>query len=243
MPIISFLSPMKIFNSIFVIALAACSTTSSKAETFNKPVSDFEGINLKVPADVIWTDENSASFSMDCSPETEQKIEIEMDGNTLVIKSKDKSWSWDSWDSKKNKFTIRLSSSHLSKILINGSGDVVMKSKNDSPEFEYQINGSGDLKAMVDASSCTGSINGSGDVEIKGKSGSYELSINGSGDVKAFDFVCGSVAWKIAGSGDAQVHATENLSIKIAGSGDVSYKGDPKKVNQKIAGSGEIRKS
>jgi len=234
---------MKIANSIFILLLAACSTSPGKAETFIKSVSEFEGINLKIPADVIWTDENKASFSMECSAETEQKIEIEMDGNTLVIKSKDKSWSWDNWDDKKNKVVIKLSSSHLGKVLINGSGDVVMNSNNDSPDFEYQINGSGDLKAKVQASVCKGSINGSGDVQINGKSGDYVLSINGSGDVKAFDFVCGSVDLKIAGSGDAQVHATESLNIKISGSGDVSYKGDPKKVNQKIAGSGEIRKS
>jgi len=233
---------MKVSNSIFILLLAACSSNSGKAEIFNKQVAEFEGINLKIPADVIWTDENGASFSLECSPETEKNIEIEMNGKILVIKSKDKNWSWDGWDSN-NKITIKLGSNHLSKVFINGSGDVVMNSNNDSPDFEYQINGSGDLKAKVEASTTKGSINGSGDVQINGKSGAYELSINGSGDLKAFDFICGTVDLKIAGSGDAQVHATETLNIRLAGSGDVSYKGDPKNVIQKIAGSGEIRKS
>jgi len=227
-----------------VILAASCSSGSSRAETFTKQVSEFETINLKIPADVVWTDENKASCTIECSADVEQKIDIEMDGKTLVIKSKEKNWKmWDNWDSKNGKITIRLSSSHLSRVLINGAGDVVMNSPNDSPDFEYQINGSGDLKAKVDANICKGSINGSGDVAISGKAKVYDMEINGSGDVKAFDLLCEDVKIEMAGSGDAQVNATESLNIKRAGSGDVSYKGSPKKVNQKIAGSGEIRKS
>jgi hypothetical protein len=46
---------------------------------------------------------------------------------------------------------------------------------------------------------------------------------------------------RIAGSGDAKVHATKSLDVSIAGSGDVSYKGNPTKISQDIAGSGKVR--
>jgi hypothetical protein len=92
------------------------------------------------------------------------------------------------------------------------------------------------------AENCKGTINGSGDVLMGGKAGSFQLQIRGSGDVKALDFACESVSVNIAGSGDAQVHATESLVVKIVGSGDVQYKGNPQKLSQKVAGSGELRK-
>lgn len=217
----------------------ACQSEPSKAEIFKMNVSEFESVNLKVPADVVWTDA-PATCVVECSAETEKKIEVVMDGNTLIIKSRERSWNWDNWG--KETIKIKLSSQKLSRIQINGSGDFAMKSPNDSPNFEYTINGSGDLKAIVNAEKCSGSINGSGDVEIRGKAKTYDLDINGSGDVKALDFEVGAVEIEIAGSGDAQVFATESLEVSIAGSGDVSYKGDPKKLKQKVAGSGELRK-
>ena len=233
------------FNIVYLaLCFLGCSVQPSSAEIFKMNVSDFESINLKIPADVVWVGSESPSCVIECSIEAEKKIEVIVEGKSLIIKSRGNNWRfWDNWDDKNGKITIKISSLRLSKASINGSGDLVMKSVNNSPNFEYQINGSGDLKANVSAGKCRGSINGSGDVQIEGKANTYDLEINGSGDVKAFNFECKEVDIQIAGSGDAQVNATEVLKISIAGSGDVSYKGDPKKVNQKIAGSGEIRKS
>ena len=213
----------------------------SKADVFDIKVSAFEEVNLKVPAEVTWEDDdNSPACIIECSAENGQKLEAFVEGRTLVIKSKNKNWS--DWGDKSGRILIRLKSSMLSKVSINGSGNFTMKNRNDSPDFEYTINGSGDLRAMVDAGSCKGTINGSGDVTIGGKSASFDCSINGSGDVKAFNLQAQAVDIHIAGSGDAEVHATESLNVKIAGSGDVKYKGDPKKLNQKVAGSGELKK-
>lgn len=211
-----------------------------KADVFKKSIADFEAVNLKLPANVVWTDSDSPTFVMECKPETEQKIEVLSEGNTLVIKAKEKTVYWDTW--KGEKITIKLSSKKLSRIHINGSGDFEMKSAGKTENFEYKINGSGDLKALVQAARCSGTINGSGDVSISGKAKSFDLDINGSGDVKATDFECESVEIDIAGSGDAKVWATESLNVKIAGSGDVSYKGNPKNLRQKVAGTGDLIK-
>ena len=53
------------------------------------------------------------------------------------------------------------------------------------------------------------------------------------------ELVAKDVSIVFAGSGDAQVYALENLSVKIARSGDIGYIGDPK-IRKTIAGSGEI---
>ena len=229
---------MKTFLVTTFLSFALACSDSAMADIFKMNVTDFDAVSLKIPADVEWIDSNSPSCILECTADQEKKIEIAMDGNTLVIKSKGNNWG--EWNS--DKIKVKISSSHLKKVGINGSGDFVMKSPNDSPDFEYSINGSGGLKAMVGSKSCKGTINGSGDVTINGKSDAFELTIHGSGDVKAVGFECVKVDVNIAGSGDAQVFATESLHIKIAGSGDVQYKGEPKNLTQKIAGSGELRK-
>lgn len=229
---INFISPL------LFVCLFSCNF-SGKAAQFQIPVSDFDVVKLNVPGHVLWSDDDKAGCELDCSQETKDNIEIVQEGKSLVIRWKEKNFSW---GDKSGRLLIRLQSSSLSIVSINGSGEFVMKNVNDSEKFQFNINGSGDMKAMVSAKDCEGSINGSGDAEVAGKSDNFQCSINGSGDVKAFGLKANSVKVQISGSGDAEVTAVENLEVKIAGSGDVRYKGDPKKVSNKVAGSGSIQK-
>jgi len=202
-------------------------------------VSDFDEVILKIPANVVWSDDDNVSCNLDCSEETKDKIEFVQDGKTLTIKWKSNNMTW---TDQSGRLLIKMQSNSLSKVSINGSGEFIMKNGNDSDNFEYSINGSGELKAMVSAKSCKGSINGSGDAFLGGTADFYSCSINGSGDVKAIGMKAKTVEVRISGSGDAEVQAIESLDIKISGSGDVRYHGDPKKIEQKISGSGSIKK-
>ncbi len=230
----------KLIFCIMASGMAAFCTLQSFAGIYKIKVTDFESVNLRIPADVIWSESGSATCILECSAEAEEKIEIVSEGQTLVIKKRGGNSVFES--DFKGKIKITLAGKKLDRVDINGSGDFEMKNPSGTEKFEYNINGSGNLKADVKSNTCSGTINGSGDVTIKGTASKFDLDINGSGEVNALDFVCGSVEIEIAGSGDAKVNATENLDIKIAGSGDVSYRGNPKSVRQKVAGSGEIIK-
>lgn len=225
-------------NIILSLLLMAGLGFQTFADNFTRKIGDFTGVELKLPADVVWTS-GGPSFSMTCSAELESKIEVVNEGNTLIIKAKPGNWNWNTG---KDGIQIQISSAMLSKLRIDGSGDFYMKSMSNTPTFSYKINGSGDLKAQVTTGACEGEINGSGDVEMQGSATSYDMDINGSGDVKAAGFQCKTVKVSIAGSGDASVFASESLDVKIAGSGDVQYAGNPKNLVQKVAGSGELRK-
>jgi hypothetical protein len=224
---------------LFVLAWTIMPVFLGFGTDFNRSVTDFKGVVLKIPANVEWTGSGSPICVLTCSDQENAKIIVEMEGSTLVIRSRDQGWNW---GVTRDPIKIRLSSSLLEKVVINGSGDFAMKSTSKTPEFQFQINGSGDLKAMVETEKCIGSINGSGDVRISGKTNDFSCDIRGSGDVEALSLAARKVEVDIAGSGDAKVQVSENLQVKIAGSGDVSYKGDPKTLNQKVSGSGELRK-
>ena len=83
-------------------------------------------------------------------------------------------------------------------------------------------------------------ISGSSDAMLKGTADNFDLSIFGSGDVQAGQLIAKDVNITISGSGDAVVHATESLNASVAGSGDVTYLGNPEHVQRNIAGSGTI---
>ena len=63
----------------------------------------------------------------------------------------------------------------------------------------------------------------------------------GSGDIKAIELVSENAKVNVSGSGDIKVNCTEFIEARVAGSGDIEYKGNPKKVDTKVAGSGTIK--
>ena len=92
----------------------------------------------------------------------------------------------------------------------------------------------------MDASSLALKIDGSGDIRVGGKTDNLSININGSGDVEVPNLKAEKAVININGSGGVSAYVTENVDISIAGSGDVTIKGNPKKVKQKINGSGRV---
>ena len=87
-------------------------------------------------------------------------------------------------------------------------------------------------------------------VDIKGSADIYSeknletkalnVDIYGSGDVEVPNLKAEKAIININGSGDVSAYVTEDVDISIAGSGDVIIKGNPKKIKQKINGSGRV---
>lgn len=124
---------------------------------------------------------------------------------------------------------------------VSGSGDIEVKGTAGS--FDSDISGSGNVNASVSISGAsTFSIAGSGKIIIDGKSSDLEARISGSGNIRGENFQVEKCTVKVAGSGNVSIHVTDDLDVSIAGSGDVRYKGDPKKVNNHSSGSGSVRK-
>ena len=85
-------------------------------------------------------------------------------------------------------------------------------------------------------------ISGSGDITLNGKTTDFEVRVSGSGDVNAYDLSALNVTANVSGSADIEVTATEMIQARVSGSGDISYRGNPKKIDTKSSGSGDITK-
>lgn len=108
----------------------------------------------------------------------------------------------------------------VSKVNINGSGDVTLK---DYSQPTLAV-----------------SIAGSGDVDGRGKTGQLTVDVAGSGDVDLRYLPATTATLTIAGSGDIDADATEEAIIKVSGSGDVTLMSSPAKLQQDVAGSGDV---
>lgn len=124
---------------------------------------------------------------------------------------------------------------------VSGSGDLEMKGKCRS--FESDVSGSGGVKldAMI-AEGADFGVSGSGKIYASGSASTVKTSISGSGKVLAANLETNRCEVRISGSGDVEINVKNELDANITGSGSVSYKGNPSKVNSHASGSGTVRK-
>lgn len=124
---------------------------------------------------------------------------------------------------------------------VSGSGGMDLEGK--CKNFTSDISGSGKVKLNA---SITGvadfDISGSGEVEASGSSQSVKAEITGSGKVLAANLETDKCDVRISGSGDVEINVKTELDAHISGSGTVSYKGSPARVNANSSGSGKVRK-
>jgi hypothetical protein len=230
---------------VSIIALQACASIGSAKDKIvgNGDISskqittgDYDEVKVHGIMDVRLQKGTEGNISLKTDENLIQYLDVFVDGNALVIRVK-KGFSL------KTEFGIKITVpfEDLSKVSLAGSGDITNSDIIEASDFEINLAGSGDIKLRVNAREINSKIAGSGDVYLKGTCRKLNAGLAGSGDLHGLDLKCEIADLDIAGSGDMKVNASENIKVRIAGSGDVAYLGNPKNVDEKVIGSGTIK--
>jgi hypothetical protein len=159
----------------------------------------------------------------------------------------------DGWLEIKTKDNVNISSSNaikvyvttesLSDLSVTGSGNITCNDEFlSSKKTSFEVTGSGNLFAKINAPSVDAEITGSGNLQIAGETRDVDVEINGSGNYRGINLKAENAKIDIAGSGDADVFADNILRADISGSGTVKYKGKAN-VKSDINGSGNVHKT
>lgn len=230
---------------ISALALAACSsagTESAAAEggatQRDYAATGFDKIDLSGSSDVIVRTGGAASVRAEGDAKALERLEIEVDGDTLRIGHKKNSWGFDF--SKTGRTRVYVTLPALTAAAIGGSGDIEID-KVEADRFDGSVAGSGNIKiAALRARSAAFSIAGSGGIKAAGAAGDLKLDIAGSGDLDLTGLQSKTASVSIAGSGNARANATESADISIMGSGNVRLRGTARcSVNKMGSGSAE----
>ena len=208
---------------------------SSNIISQEKQLSAYDRIEVLGSYDVIFTDGEVGKIKIKAPDNILPLIQTEVSDGLLRI------------DTGKNRYKLKEPiiiyvpvDSRLKQVVIRGSADIYTEKNLETKTLEVDVYGSGDVRLQVDASSLALKIDGSGDIRVGGKTDNLSININGSGDVEVPNLKAEKAAISISGAGDVSAYVTEDVDISIAGSGDVIIKGNPKKIKQKINGSGRV---
>jgi hypothetical protein len=129
----------------------------------------------------------------------------------------------------------------LESVTLTGSGNVVGSDVISGSQFETVLTGSGDIVLALDVQSVDAKVTGSGDMTLSGRTDLLEVKLSGSGDFEGDSLQAEDAQAYVSGSGNAQIHAKNNLKARVNGSGDIRFKGSPTQQDAKVMGSGSIK--
>jgi len=208
--------------------------------TINRTTQDYNAITVGGWFNVQIVDGNEGRITLEGEENLLEHIKTEVKNGKLIVKIKNginlKPSSWH----KGIKVTIPVES--INSISLSGSGDIVSKKIIKADSFATSLSGSGDINLTINTISNKATVTGSGSINLNGTTTNFNATVTGSGDMKAYELEANNVNAFVTGSGDVKVTVKNNFKAKVTGSGDIRYHGNPKKIDTKTTGSGDISK-
>lgn len=205
--------------------------------TITRSTSDYDGIKCAGSFDYILVAGTEGNITIEGEENLLEYIVTEVKGGNLIVKTEN---NVNLRTSKGKTIKITIPFKDINNVSLAGSGDLWNEDKITSTNLDVALAGSGDVVLNVEASSIVGKLAGSGDLTLKGNTNELEAKVSGSGDFHGFNLQSNHTNVAVAGSGDAEVVSNISLKARVAGSGDIEYRGNPKTEDTKVAGSGSI---
>lgn len=230
-------------NNFFVFLIAATVLTSCNSITGNgnvisekRNISDVHSIKTSGSIDIEISNGNSYSLVVEDDENLIPYIVTEVSNGMLNIHYKNNYSIMD------GHAKVMVTVPSLNKISTSGSSDIkghgTIKSDN---QLDIATSGSGDIDLEVDAPAINATSSGSGDIALSGRTKNFDCEISGSGDVKCSNLKSENANINLSGSSNSHVFASVGLKVKIAGSGDLYYSGNPASPEIHISGSGTVK--
>ena len=220
---------------ILVSVLSACNVVRGSGDVISesREVSGFDSVNLSGAGDVIITQGEGESLTIETDDNIMEYITSEVRGGTLYLGTEELT------NVMATRLVFTLGVDELTAVDVSGSGSIKAASiETDSLELGISGSGSVDVDSLT-ADELNVRISGSGDVRLAGETPEQDIDISGSGQYEAGDLLSESVVVSISGSGEATIWTTGSLDADVSGSGMVNYYGTPT-VNSSTSGSGEV---
>lgn len=205
--------------------------------TQNRQTPDYDKISVAGSFDVHIVKGKEGDIVLKGEENLLDHIEISVKNNVLVIKVKDKINLRTSWN---KSITVEVPVTEIEGVKLSGSGDISADTVLVARDFSASVSGSGDISLAIEATELQVQVSGSGDIDLSGKTEDLQIKVSGSGDVNAFDLIATDANVTVSGSADVKVNTKGMLQAKVSGSGDIVYKGNPKKLSSKVSGSGDV---
>ncbi len=208
--------------------------------TVTAKIKPFTTLVVDGPYDIHFCQSDSGIVKMVGTQEDIKKVMLHNRGNKLYISRKHKLLSIGGDD----EVDIYIYAPNLVSLDMRGTGDFICKRNLDTDTLRLFMRGTGDVElGNVLCDNFYLIMRGTGDVDVDElQTVSSQIALYGTGDIKLFERGVAYTSLQIVGCGDADV-SFENCGTadcRLAGTGDITLKGNLKKLTKTKRGTGDI---
>lgn len=224
----------------FVFFFLSCTAQhDSENITRNFDVLPFNKLSVETVGKVIYEQTDEVYLIAEGNREIIEKLEVGIEDGYLTI-----SWPKGVTINNKNNidFIVRIGSPELNSIRHRGVGKVLIK--DDFMASTLNITQESVGKLVIEnckLDSLTLNFNAVGSCEIKGNTHYTYIEADGVGNINCSDLKSQITKIKSDGVGNISVYAGLELDVLSGGIGNITYSGNPERVQTKVTGVGKIK--
>ncbi|RYY35929.1 MAG: DUF2807 domain-containing protein [Sphingobacteriaceae bacterium] len=233
---------------IAISILVFCSLLSSAQDQFivdpNASMRTLNGsfskIKISHAIKVVITQAETEVIAVSANDEKfTDDILTELDGNTLVIRSKNNSWT----GSRSNRqLKVYIAFKKLEEIEVSGASDVITVGAIKQPSLKVDLSGASTLKASLDVSTLSLDMSGASKLILTGTATVLKADMSGASDLEAFGLVVETANLDVSGASDIDINVSRDIKAEASGASSIRYKGTASISNVKTSGASSIKK-
>lgn len=235
----------QLFLFVFAASLAAAANaqkTVYDANAEQRTVTSFRAIQVSNSFDVYLTQGNDESVAVSAaSKEDLSHIEVKVQDGVLMIRYQDgKKW----WNGNK-KLKAYIALKNIDELRASGACDIKIEGSLHAASLKVNLSGATDLKGELNIDGALDAdLSGASDMDVSGSAQNVTIDASGASDVKAYNFTTNICTVDASGASGVRITVDKELSAKLSGASNVSYKGAALIRDIKTSGASSIsRKS
>jgi hypothetical protein len=221
-----------------VLSFNSCSWFCKKGEgnviSKSVQVTDFDEIKIEGQATVFIEQATTPTVKIMIDSNLYQYLDVEVSGMKLKIKER-------RCMENLTDYKVYITTNRLVELLVDGSVKVTGESTFKSEKIKLLSKSSGEIKLNLDVDELDIHAEGSGMLKLYGRVLDMDINLKGAASLDAFGLQAKNVDAEIDGAGTCKIEVSEKFNAEVGGSGKLYYKGNPKKVNTNVTGSGTIQ--
>jgi hypothetical protein len=229
---------------VVIVASLACAVPfvgsrtikgSGNVVTEERDVSGFDRVALSGFGEVIITQGDKESLTVETDDNLMRYIETEVRGGTLELGFTDD----DILLRPSKSIIFRLSVIDLTALDSSGAG-LFEIDELDADRLGVTLSGAGDIRMdSLSANDLVITVSGAGNIKVAGQVKTQEVNLKALGNYNAPDLESQAATVRISGAGSASIWVHDTLDVTISGAGNVDYYGSPE-VSKNISGVGKV---
>lgn len=196
-------------------------------------ISSFERVRVEGAFQVGVTTGRSPSAVVSGDADALERIEVRLDGTTLVVRNRQEKWTGRAPGSP---LTVTLGTPVLVAAHVIGGGALTVTGAR-AQRLDLSVAGAGGIAVTgVDAEQANATVIGNGRIAVAGRAVRARLLLNGAGKIEADGLLASELTVRVDGPGELTARARYTANVTNSGLGRVTVAGAPKCVVRSGAG-------